>query len=370
MVRMPLFRVLIATTRGPVEVQNIARENPAVRSVICVGGAFTALPVSPAYDAFVREPTGIVERMTGHPVYRTDVAAPIEAGESWQLGMFLAHALHMSGVLAKPGDTAEQTILVTGGLDRNLKVTPVSHVTEKLARADAPGEGTGIFLYPHGAAPVAAADGWKSLQVADGREALEICLGQQAAERLLPPQTPSVWEKIGSRDGRLTSPVLAGAIIFVLFLAAYAGSLLWSSLTDNRTQGPGKNGSGLISLSVAPRDPDSGVCSDPVPVPPDLRVFKGPVCFGRMSVAERGEYRIQMTIDGAFSSYVDQSRYRRELQRATDGGDLLVLQIDFPYWVREPVRLEAEAELLAMDGRPVRSARRILEVIPGGGADY
>ncbi|MEP6149304.1 MAG: hypothetical protein ABJ201_17940, partial [Nisaea sp.] len=96
MATMRLIRVLIATTRGPVEVQNIARENPAVRSVICVGGAFTALPVSPAYDAFVREPTGVVERMTGHPVYRTDVAAPIEAGESWQLGMFLAHAFQLS----------------------------------------------------------------------------------------------------------------------------------------------------------------------------------------------------------------------------------------------------------------------------------
>ncbi|WP_193172774.1 hypothetical protein [Nisaea nitritireducens] len=370
MATMPLIRVLIATTRGPVEVQNIARENPAVRSVICVGGAFTALPVSPAYDAFVREPTGVVERMTGHPVYRTDVAAPIEAGESWQLGMFLAHAFQLSGVLAKPGDTAEQTILVTGGLDRDLNVTPVSHVAEKLARARAPDRGACMFLYPRGAPPVADEDGWKSLPVEDAREALEICLGQQAAERLLPQQTPSLWKKVISTRGRLTVPVLVGAGFLVLFLAAFAGFVQWSSWTDSRTQSSKGNATGLISLSIAPRDPESGECGNAVPIPADLKVFKGPVCFGRMSVAERGEYRIQMTIDGAFSSYVDQSRYRRELERATDGGDLLVLQIDFPYWVREPVRLEAEADLLAMDGMPVRSARRSLEVIPRGGANF
>ncbi|WP_028467193.1 hypothetical protein [Nisaea denitrificans] len=370
MATMPLIRVLIATTRGPVEVQNIARENPAVRSVICVGGAFTALPVSPAYDAFVREPTGVVERMTGHPVYRTDVAAPIEAGESWQLGMFLAHAFQLSGVLAKPGDAAGKTILVTGGLGRDLKVTPVTHVAEKLARADAPDQGEGVFLYPHGSEAIADTDGWQSLPVANVRDALKICLGREAAERFLLQQPPSVGKKIASWRSRLRAPVLAGAFISILFFSAFAGFVLRLSSTDNKTQSSGGNAVGLISLSIAARDPVSGECGDLVAIPPDRNVFKGPVCFGRMSVAERGEHRMRMTIDGAFSSYVDQSRYRRELQRMTGGGGRLVLQIDFPYWVREPVSLIAETELLGMDGNPVHSERRALEVMPGGGAGY
>ncbi|MEP1325849.1 hypothetical protein [Nisaea sp.] len=367
---MRLIRVLIATTRGPVEVQNIARENPAVRSVICVGGAFTALPVSPAYDAFVREPTGVVERMTGHPVYRTDVAAPIEAGESWQLGMFLAHAFQLSGVLAKPDDVAGKTILVTGGLDRELNVTPVSHVAEKLARADVPEQSECMFFYPHGAETIADTDGWKSLPVAGALEALEICLGPRAAERFVPHQRPLFWKEIVSRQRRLTAIILAGITIFALFFAAFEGIVRWSSSTDNNTQDSARNGAGLISLSIASRDPDSGECGAPVPISADVKTFSGPVCFSRMSVAERGEYRIRMSVTGAFSNYVDQSRYSREIQRTTDGGDRLVLQIDFPYWVSKPVRLDAEADLLAMDGLPIRSRSRTLEVIPGGDANY
>ncbi len=366
----PLIRVLIATTRGPVEVQNIARENPAVRSVICVGGAFTALPVSPAYDAFVREPTGVVERMTGHPVYRTDVDAPIESGESWQLGMFLAHAFQLSGVLAKPGDVAGKTILVTGGLDRDLNVTLVSHVVEKLARADAPELGENMFFYPRGAETIADTDGWKSLPVAGALEVLETCLGQRAAERFLPHQPPSLWKKIVSRQGRLTAICLAGITVFVLLFDASEGLVRWFSSKDSMTQDSVGNATGLISISIARRDSDSGECGNLVPIPPDLKAFSGPVCFSRMSVAERGEYRLRMAVTGAFSNYVDQNRYSRELQRKTDGGDRLFLQIDFPYWVSEPLRLEAEADLLAMDGLPIRSASRTLEVMPGGAADY
>ncbi|WP_323797221.1 hypothetical protein [Nisaea sp.] len=328
------------------------------------------MPVSPAYDAFVREPTGVVERMSGHPVYRTDVAAPIEAGESWQLGMFLAHAFQLSGLLAKPGDVAGKTILVTGGLDRDLKVTPVTHVAEKLARAAAPDQGEGVFLYPRGSEAVADTDGWQSLPVASVRDALKICLGREAAERFLLQQPLSEASKRASWRDRLTWPIWAAAFISILFIAALTGFVLWPSSTGDGTQSSGENAVGLINLSIAPRDPVSGECGDLVAIPPDRNVFKGPVCFGRMSVAERGEHRMRMTIDGAFSSYVDQSRYRRELQRTTGGGGRLVLQIDFPYWVREPVWLIAETEVLGMDGNPVRFERRVLEVMPGGGAGY
>ena len=204
--------------------------------------------------------------------------------------------------------------------------------------------------------------------VAGARDALEICLGQQAVERLL-PKSPD-WKRKASRHSRLKPLTLVGGAICVLLLVAVAGLTLWPAAIKDKADDISGNAAGLISLSIVPRDPVSGECGSAIPVPPDLEVFKGPVCFGRMSVAERGEYRIRMAVTGAFSTYVDQNRYRRELQRVTDGGDRLVLQIDFPYWVREPVRLEAEADLLAMDGQPVRSARRSLEVIPAGTSDY
>ena len=362
MAKMPLIRVLIATTRGPVEIQNIAQENPSVRSVICVGGAFTALPISPAYDAFVREPTGVVERMTGHPVYRTDVAAPIEAGESWQLGLFLAHAFHLSGALAKHGELADKTILVTGGLDRNLNVTPVLHIDRKLAQADIPARGDIIFLYPQSAEPDEYADGRTCLAVSDAREALEICLGQQVAERLLPQKPSPLRQKLPSMRGRLISFARAATVSIVLLLVGYAVFVFWESSTGEQGQNTDGKAAGFIDLSVAPRDPDSGKCDHPVQLSRDIDIFVGPLCFGRLSVSGRGEYRIRMMIDGAFSGYVDQSRYRREIQRTTDGDGRLVLQIDFPYWVTETVWLTAEAELLGMDGNPVRSAKRILKV--------
>ena len=179
-----------------------------------------------------------------------------------------------------------------------------------------------------------------------------------------------MWKGGASSKSRLRTLAVAGGALCALLLVAFASLALWPSLIDDRTYDSAGNAAGLITLSIAPRDPVSGECGALVQIPPDTETFRGAVCFGRMSVVERGEYRMRMAVTGAFSSYVDQNRYRRELQRVTGGGDHLVMQIDFPYWVREPVRLEAEADLLAMDGQPVRSARRSLEVIPFGSSDY
>ncbi|HJP53297.1 MAG TPA: hypothetical protein QF556_01070, partial [Rhodospirillales bacterium] len=90
---MNAVRVYIATTQGPSEVQRIAEEDPKVRSVVCLDGTSEALPISAAYDAFVRKPTGVIEKNFGHSVYRLDVSERISDGKSWQLGFFAAHAL-------------------------------------------------------------------------------------------------------------------------------------------------------------------------------------------------------------------------------------------------------------------------------------
>lgn len=116
----------ILTTEGPVAIQRISEEDQAVSSVICLDGLTQILPISASYDAFVRSPAGVIERMTGHGAYRMDVAARIDEGRSWQLAAFLAHAARLKG------GVEEITVFATGEVDSALAVRPVEHVDLKL----------------------------------------------------------------------------------------------------------------------------------------------------------------------------------------------------------------------------------------------
>ena len=131
---MTAVRVFILTTDGPVEVQRITAEDPGVKSVICLDGKAVALPVSPAYEAFVRSPTGVIESCFGHPAYRLDVSGRISEGLSWQFRVFLAHALNEAGNLG--GEGADVAVLTTGEVDHDLNVLPVEAVSEKLMLAE------------------------------------------------------------------------------------------------------------------------------------------------------------------------------------------------------------------------------------------
>lgn len=126
---MPIT-VHILTTQGPVRIQRIAEEQPGIQSVMCLDGRAQALPISSGYDAFVRNPTGVIERETGHNAYRIDVDGPVDAGDSWQLGIYTAH-------MVKEFDVHDDVhIFATGEVDRDLNVRPVGHVAEKLLYAD------------------------------------------------------------------------------------------------------------------------------------------------------------------------------------------------------------------------------------------
>lgn len=107
-------------------IQRIREEDSNVASVICLDGRAEALPVSPAYDAFVRKPIGIVEKLTGHDAYRMDVAARVDDGRSWQLAAYLAH------VALLKTETPSLHIFATGEVDDALSVREVSHISEKL----------------------------------------------------------------------------------------------------------------------------------------------------------------------------------------------------------------------------------------------
>ena len=69
---MKKTRYWIATTEGPVEITAISEETPGLPSVLCLTDTFQALPISKAYDEFVKAPTGIVEKLTGKSAFRTD----------------------------------------------------------------------------------------------------------------------------------------------------------------------------------------------------------------------------------------------------------------------------------------------------------
>ncbi|MCP5366839.1 MAG: hypothetical protein H6906_04920 [Hyphomicrobiales bacterium] len=132
---MKRVRVYIATTEGPAEVQRITAEDPGVRSVVCLDGKAHSMPISDAYDAFVRVPTGVVEAAWGHGAFRMDLSREIAGGSSWQLGAFAAHALLAAGRLAGREEAASHAVWITGEVDRDLRVGRVEGIQDKLVQS-------------------------------------------------------------------------------------------------------------------------------------------------------------------------------------------------------------------------------------------
>ena len=96
---MSKFAVFIATTGGPIHVERLTGEEQAPQSLICVRRSSTILDVSGDYDDFVKLGSGVIEREFGPfegNSFRVDVSEPIETGTSWQLPMFLAHAINVA----------------------------------------------------------------------------------------------------------------------------------------------------------------------------------------------------------------------------------------------------------------------------------
>ncbi|MFN3076593.1 MAG: hypothetical protein ABT940_06925 [Alphaproteobacteria bacterium] len=131
-----MVRVYIATTEGPSEIQRITAEDEEVRSVVCLDGTAEALPISRDYDPFVRKPTGIVEHLFGHPSFRVDVSSRISCGQSWQLGILAAHALHAAGRLADCDMDADAVLWVTGEVRHDLAVAGVERCRDKVRQSE------------------------------------------------------------------------------------------------------------------------------------------------------------------------------------------------------------------------------------------
>lgn len=131
---MKRLAVFIATTAGPVRVERITRER-APQSMVCLKRSSTVLPISIGYDSFVRPGSGVIERTFGpfeDGAFRLDVSDPIESGESWQLGVFVAHALAAAGGILAAEHDADAIVWLTGAVDCDLAVGSVGHVPEKI----------------------------------------------------------------------------------------------------------------------------------------------------------------------------------------------------------------------------------------------
>ncbi|UUX51238.1 hypothetical protein NUH88_05980 [Nisaea acidiphila] len=322
-----------------------------------MSGSLASLPVSRDYDAFVRRPTGIVEQYTGHPVYRTDLSAAIESGDSWQLGLFLAHLLKREDKLAEGDEPAALQVLVTGRLNRDLDVGPVDFVAEKLARAGPTDDGGGLFLFPLEGEHPPENTGWDCRPVADAKDALRACLGEARANRLLEPAATAL--RAAPWPGRLW--FAAGLGLACLLGGAFAVRQLPG--TGDAARAPAPAGQSIMAVEIIPRDHEG--CGAPLPIGPDVDRFDGMACAAIVSVRRDGEFWIMMSVSGAFLEYVDAQRYRLEHHGYASGGDWLVRRIDFPYWVRRPMTLEAEVTQLSLDGARILTARRSIEVHPG-----
>jgi len=296
---LTLVRVYVPTTEGPVAVERLTRE-PAARSAVCVKRTTRVLPISAAYDAFVRAPSGVIEREFGpfeRGAFRMDVSGPIGDGESWQLGTYIAHALAAANRLAGPEDECTQALWITGALDSDLGVGDVGHIAEKLHNSaelieQHKKDGTPLSLFvPRN--NLAAAEGSISVTgvtaAADILQVLNLTGEERGAVATVSSSPPSKTEGTPSGNGLRTLFTVLGVSV----LAAGAGTFVYFDqqpaprspvVTDKKPDPAPKPVSQPASVAVADKPaemPEATKTSAPKPKPvavpvhqPTLKVFE------------------------------------------------------------------------------------------------
>jgi len=142
------IRVAIATTQGPAVVTSLTALGGqfgtiGIRSMINLdGGGAEAEILGPAlvpnsYHDFVRLETGVIERLFGRAPFIMDVSRRIDAGESWQAGVLLAHAAYARARLAtrdRRDGVFGVAAWATGIVDpHDFSLKKITHLREKLA---------------------------------------------------------------------------------------------------------------------------------------------------------------------------------------------------------------------------------------------
>lgn len=354
-------RVVIATSIGPSTVLRLGEEDPQVRSVACLRGTPEALPISGAYDAFVRNPTGVVERAVGHPAFRVDLDAPVDDGDSWQLGLYLAHRLKAAGRLAEAGEPAEMTVWATGTVDRDLAVGPVERVADKLRRS----------------ASLLAADGDRMLLAVPtgNRPALEAAGLPARATVMLVGDVRQVLGRIGVETGvgrRRTAPrlgVVLAVVASAMAMAAGAAVMLGRAAGPPGPELPAAWDPARMTVALVELRPTAGGDCDGAlgesAVDPGMETAPG-VCRVVYRVANGGgapaRFWLAAMAGGSFREYVGGDRYLELSTGRLAPGATAEAGVSLPRWIRGPMTVTGV--LAVADGED----ERIATVLPDADA--
>jgi tetratricopeptide (TPR) repeat protein len=126
-------RVSIATTAGAIAVERIAPVGLRKSKVFTWRGLAPLPAISASYDEFVRKRVARILPTEGRSTFRIDLSEEIDTGDSWQLPVLMAHALHRSQRLAgKDRDDAATFLFATGTVDFEMAAGEVGYVEDKL----------------------------------------------------------------------------------------------------------------------------------------------------------------------------------------------------------------------------------------------
>lgn len=145
-------QVFIATTNGLVQVQSIVRlTNPDLHSVVTIGNTSQLAGISRLYQDYVDQPQGLISEIFSGNAYRLNLSKGIDQGESWQLGVFIAHYLFeydclsdgLSNTSNAAGGTNNDTstddiiFIATGRVDTlHYHVLPIEELAKKCLHAN------------------------------------------------------------------------------------------------------------------------------------------------------------------------------------------------------------------------------------------
>lgn len=361
------LRVVVATTDGPSTIRRITAEDPQLRSVVCLDGTATALPISAAYDAFVRRPTGVVERDVGHPAFRVDVDRPIDAGASWQLGLYIAHRLKAAGRLAEDSQAADGIVWASGIVDADLNVGPVERVAEKARRSAA------LFASDLPVLLVCPRDNAGDLPDRGDRLAVG-CVAEVLAPLGL-AELPAGPAQETRRRSALSRAMVAGSVVAAVVLAGIGAWALRgpavappSDLPPDPRPGPARSDSAVfdpasVLLEVLEGHRRDGACLMGPPRDPD---GTAPVCAVSFRATNTGDRPAHMWLYGSLRGAVRDYASRRRNAEFAAGvlapGESGSVRVEPPDWVRRGVLVRG---LLVLSGGPEPQVAQVTQALAG-----
>lgn len=120
-----------------VKVQHLAQLKGDVSSTVVLSDSSKKSKLADDYHAFVQRNSGIVNTFFDDSQYRLTLSEEIDFGESWHVGIFIAHLLFSHSRLAT-GDVKEgdEIIIASGEIDISThNVVQINHLAQKCFRA-------------------------------------------------------------------------------------------------------------------------------------------------------------------------------------------------------------------------------------------